>query len=89
MQELATEKFLLKEVVPKLLKAGFHVSTVILRLSDDCNSSIGSAICKRAEAIDASAIVLTRASKSALVKFFTGSVTRFTLDHSLRPVLLC
>ena len=89
MQELESARFLHDQVAPRLEKAGFQVKTALIRNHTDASSSIGAAICKYAESISASMIVMTKISKSALVKFFTGSVTRHCVAHSSVPVLVC
>lgn len=81
--------FLHDRLAPKLEAAGFKAKTVLLRHSSDGASAIGAAICKHAETINAKMVVLTKTSKSALAKFFTGSVTRYAIDHSPAPVLIC
>lgn len=65
------------------------MKTSLIRTGSDGSSSIGDALCNHAASIKANMIVMTKTSKSALVKFFTGSVARYTVDHSAIPVLLC
>ena len=89
MQEVQSARFLHDQVAPRLEKAGFQVKTVVLRHNTDASSSIGAAICKHADTISASMIVMTKISKSAIVKFFCGSVTRYCVAHSSVPVLVC
>ena len=89
MQELASSQFLHDQVAPRLEKAGFQVKTVLLRHHTDASSSIGAAICKYADTISASMIVMTKVNKLAIVKFFCGSVTRYCVAHSSVPVLVC
>ena len=45
-------------------------------LTDD-NDSIGSIICKRAEQINAVAVVLAKHNKGRIAEFFVGSVTNY------------
>lgn len=41
------------------------------------NDSIGAVICKRAEQLNASAVVLAKHNKGAIKEFFVGSVTNY------------
>ena len=45
------------------------------------NDSIGSIICKRAEQINAVAVVLAKHNKGKIAEFFVGSVTNYCESH--------
>jgi structural maintenance of chromosome 2 len=45
------------------------------------NDSIGSIICKRAEKINAVAVVLAKHNKGKIAEFFVGSVTNYCESH--------
>ena len=45
------------------------------------NDTIGAVICKRAEQINAAAVVLAKHNKGAIAEFFVGSVTNYCESH--------
>ena len=58
----------------------------MLHYSTD-NDSIGSMVCKRAEQLNAAAVVMARHNRGRLSEFFLGSVTSYCL-HNLRAPLI-
>lgn len=59
----------------------------IIKFETD-SDSIGTALCKKAEELNAAVLVVARHDKSKLQQFFLGSVSSFCLEHSKRPVLV-
>jgi nucleotide-binding universal stress UspA family protein len=59
----------------------------IIKFETD-SDSIGTVLCKKAEELNASVLVVARRDKSKLQQFFLGSVSSFCLEHSKRPVLV-
>ncbi len=52
------------------------------------NDSIGSIVCKRAEQLMATVVVLAKHNKGAIAEFFVGSVTNYCTKHCKSPVLV-
>ena len=69
-----------------------YVNTLHLRQgmtqAGDSSDAVGTAVVKFATNKEAGMIVLTK-SKSALTRFFTGSVARSVIHRSPCPILLC
>ncbi|WIA13620.1 hypothetical protein OEZ86_006880 [Tetradesmus obliquus] len=52
------------------------------------NDSIGALVCRRAEGIDAVAVVMAKHSRGTIKEFFIGSVTNYACHHCKQPVLV-
>lgn len=50
--------------------------------------STGSIVCKRAEQLNAAAVVMAKHNKGAMAEFFIGSVSNYCTHHSKAPVLI-
>lgn len=50
--------------------------------------SVGHVLCKKADELDAVAIVMASHSKGRMAEFFLGSVTQYCTHHSKRPVVI-
>eukprot|EP00798_Chlamydomonas_sp_ICE-L_P004764 gene4764-34515_t len=50
--------------------------------------SIGRVICRRAERLGASCVVLAKHNRGAIKEFFLGSVTSYCLHHCKMPMLI-
>ncbi|BDA43896.1 hypothetical protein COCOBI_05-0790 [Coccomyxa sp. Obi] len=87
-QTEATNKFMHEVFAPKAQSAGAEAFAVIVHTDGDSSSLIGQAICEYAEKVKADALVMMRQNKSAVVRFFMGSVTRYCAVHSPIPVLV-
>lgn len=87
-QENETIQFLQDVVLPKFAAAGIDATPKVLRVRGSGNSVIGEAICKHADQLKPTFVILTKHSKSALATFFVGSVTKYCLAHIRQPVLV-
>ncbi|BDA43897.1 hypothetical protein COCOBI_05-0800 [Coccomyxa sp. Obi] len=84
----ATNKFMHEVFVPKAQSAGANAFAVIVQTDCDSSSHIGAAICECAKKIRADALVMMRQNRSAVARFFMGSITRYCALHSPTPVLV-
>lgn len=84
----ATNKFMHEVFAPKAKSAGAEAFAVIVETDGDSSSHIGKAICEYAEKVKADALVMMRQNKSAMARFFLGSVTRYCAVHSPTPVVI-
>ncbi|KAK9916114.1 hypothetical protein WJX75_008784 [Coccomyxa subellipsoidea] len=84
----ASEDFLKEYFLPKAQANGAEVTSTLLHSFPDGSTSIGSAICEFAEKTRPAALVLMKQQKSALKRFFLGSVTKFCVVHSHVPVIV-
>lgn len=85
--EANARKFLNETFVPVLQEKNIPYQLEIVKFSTD-NDSIGSIVCKRADQINASAIVMAKHTKGAIKEFFLGSVSNYCTHHSIAPVLV-
>jgi nucleotide-binding universal stress UspA family protein len=60
----------------------------LLPQSEVDTESVGHVLCKKAEELDAAAIVMACHSKGRVAEFFLGSVTQYVTHHSKRPVVV-
>ena len=74
--------------MPKAESAGAEVKPVVVAVHNDSSSNIGAAICHYAATVKADALVLMRENKSAVARFFLGSVTKYCAAHSLTPIVI-
>lgn len=81
-RELCQRRF-----VPKLTAAGAAYKVEIVRFLTD-NDSIGEAVCKRASAINAVAIVMASHNKGVFKEFFLGSVSKYAASHAKTAVVV-
>ncbi len=84
----ATNKFMHEVFAPKAKSAGAEAYAVIVETDGDSSSHIGKAMCEYAEKVKADALVMMRQNKSAVARFFMGSVTRYCAVHSPTPVVI-
>ena len=59
----------------------------LVKFSTD-NDSIGAIVCKRAEQLQAAAVVMAKHNKGAIKEFFVGSVCNYCTHHAKVPVLV-
>jgi hypothetical protein len=59
----------------------------LVRFATD-NDSIGAVICRRAEQLNAAAVVMAKHNKGAIREFFVGSVTVYCTHHCKAPLLI-
>ena len=50
--------------------------------------SIGEAVCKRADALDAAAVVMAKHQRSAVSEFFLGSTAKYCTVHCKRALVV-
>lgn len=50
--------------------------------------SVGHVLCKKADELEAVAIVMASHNKGRMAEFFLGSVTNYCTHHSHRPVVI-
>jgi nucleotide-binding universal stress UspA family protein len=63
------------------------VTIHVIKFETD-SDSIGTALCKKAEELNAAVIVVARHNKSKMQQFFLGSVSSYCVEHCKRPVLV-
>ncbi|GFH14123.1 methyltransferase, partial [Haematococcus lacustris] len=80
-------EFLISKFAKHLDEKKVQYQAEIVRFATD-NDSIGSVVCKRAEQLNASAIVLAKHNKGAVKEFFVGSVTNYVTHHCRLPVII-
>ncbi|BDA51492.1 2-hydroxyacid dehydrogenase homolog 2 [Coccomyxa sp. Obi] len=78
----ASNKFLKEVFVPKAKSAGADVFAMVLPVDSDSSSQIGAAICEYADKTKADALIMMRQNKSAVERFFMGSVSRYCAVNS-------
>ncbi|CAL8469893.1 g9435 [Coccomyxa elongata] len=84
----ASNKIMDAVFIPKAKSAGAEACATVLKVESDSSSHIGTAICDYAEKVKAVALILMRQNKSAVSRFFMGSVTKFCAVHSTIPVII-
>lgn len=88
LQVAASDHFLRDVFMPEAESAGAEVKPVVVAVHNDSSSNIGAAICHYAATVKADALVLMRENKSAVARFFLGSVTKYCAAHSLTPIVI-
>ncbi|KAG2492783.1 hypothetical protein HYH03_008944 [Edaphochlamys debaryana] len=78
---------IMDKFVPKLKAKDLQYQVELVRFATD-NESIGAVICKRAEQLQASCIVMAKHNKGAIKEFFVGSVCNYCTHHAKQPVLV-
>mmetsp|Transcript_18762 Transcript_18762/g.40353 ORF Transcript_18762/g.40353 Transcript_18762/m.40353 type:complete len:161 (+) Transcript_18762:164-646(+) len=86
-QEDHARQFLTSKFSPVMDAKKIPYRIEITKFATD-NDSIGSIICKRAEQLNAAAVVMAKHSKGKLQEFFVGSVTSYCTHHCKSPVLV-
>ena len=87
LQVEEANNFIQHRMLPYLTEKGVRFKVELCRYLTD-NDSIGDVVCKRAEALNAVAVVLQSHNKSAITEFFMGSVANYTANHCRQPILL-
>ncbi|CAL8469894.1 g9436 [Coccomyxa elongata] len=72
----------------KAKSAGAEAYAVVVETDSNSTISAGPALCDYAWKVKADALILMRRNKSAVSRFFMGSVTRYCAVHSPVPVLI-
>jgi len=76
MQEAHAKEYLTSTYVPVLDEKQIPYQVEIVSFSTD-NDSIGSIICKRAEQVNASAVIMAKHTKGMIKEFIVGSATNY------------
>lgn len=85
MQVAASGHFMHEVFAPRAQSAGAEVLAVVVETS---TNSSGAVICEYAQKVKADILVLMRSNKSAVGRFFMGSVTKYCAIHSSIPVVI-
>ncbi|BDA43894.1 hypothetical protein COCOBI_05-0770 [Coccomyxa sp. Obi] len=85
---IASYNFMDGVFAPKARSAGAEVFPAILTIDSDSSSDIGTAICEYADSVNADALIMMRQNKSAVSRFFMGSVSMYCAVHSATPVIV-
>lgn len=75
-------------LIPKASSAGAKVVTAMLHSDLDGSNNIGAAICGYVEKHKPVALLMMKHNKSALTRFFMGSVTRYCAVHCFTSVII-
>ncbi|KAL4443592.1 hypothetical protein ABPG75_011329 [Micractinium tetrahymenae] len=81
------KEFMKRRFVTKLASRSIAYKVEIVHFLTD-NDSIGEAICKRAEALNAAAVVMAKHQRGAIAEFFLGSVTKYCTHHIKQPLIV-
>lgn len=79
--------FLTEKFASKLESKKVPYQIELVRFATD-NDSIGAILCKRAEQLQAVAVVMAKHNKGAIKEFFIGSVTNYLTHHCKSPVVV-
>ena len=74
--------------LPRASAAGACATATIEHCDSDGSSVIGEAICEFVQHRKPTALVLMKQSKSALARFFVGSVTKYCAANCHVPVII-
>lgn len=81
------KEFMKRRFVTKLASRSIAYKVEIVHFLTD-NDSIGEAVCKRAEALSAAAVVMAKHQRGAIAEFFLGSVTKYCTTHCKQPLIV-
>lgn len=79
--------FIQERFVTRLEAAKVPYQVELVKFSTD-NDSIGAIVCKRAEQLQAAAVVMAKHNKGAIKEFLVGSVCNYCTHHAKVPVLV-
>lgn len=88
LQDDASQEFMTRFCIPKASSAGAEVVATMLHSDPDGSNDIGAAICNYVEKHKPVALLMMKHSKSALARFFLGSVTRYCAIHCHASVII-
>lgn len=81
------KKFIQQRFGPKLdTQSVPYKATIVHFLAD--NDSIGEAICKQAQNLNAAAVIMSKHQRGMLSDFFLGSVTKYCTQHCKSPLVV-
>jgi nucleotide-binding universal stress UspA family protein len=81
------KEFMRRRCATKAASKAIPYKVEIVHYMTDADS-IGDAVCKRAEALNAAMVVLTKHQRGALSEFFLGSTAIFVAKRCTMPVVL-
>jgi nucleotide-binding universal stress UspA family protein len=87
-QVASSEEFLKKVFIPKASSKGAEVKATLLHSNPDGSNNIGAAICAWTETHKPAALLMMKENKSAVARFFVGSVTKYCATHCNVPVVI-
>jgi nucleotide-binding universal stress UspA family protein len=79
--------FMRNRFATTLASKGVPYKVEIVHFMTD-NDSIGEAICKRADALNASAVFLAKHNRGTISEWFLGSVTKYCTTHCKAPMVI-
>lgn len=81
------KEFIKRRFVTKVASRNIPYKVEIVHFLTDADS-IGEAICKRAEALNAGAVLLAKHQRGAISEFFLGSTSKFCIGHCKKPLVI-
>jgi nucleotide-binding universal stress UspA family protein len=81
------EQFIIDRFV-KAMPPSVRAPVVHIIKSEVDTESVGHVLCKKADELEAVAIVMASHNKGRMAEFFLGSVTNYCTHHSHRPVVI-
>ena len=88
IKHIAEAKEMMKtRFVTKLASRSIPYAVEIVHFLTDADS-IGEAICKRADALKASAVCMAKHQRGAISEFFLGSTTKYCTAHCKAPLVV-
>ncbi len=88
LQDDASQEFMARFLIPKASSAGAKVITTMLHSDPDSSNDIAAAICGYVKKHKPAALLMMKHNKSALTRFFLGSVTRYCAIHCHTSVII-
>jgi len=83
----AAKEFIAKRFLTAAAKRGVPYKVEIAHFLTD-SSSVGDAIVKRAEALDAFCVCMAKHNRGTIAEFFIGSTTKYVSNHGMRPLVV-
>jgi nucleotide-binding universal stress UspA family protein len=88
LKHIAEAKEMMKSrFIPKLATRNIPYQVEIVHFLTDADS-IGEAICKRADALNAAAVCMAKHQRGAISEFFLGSTTKYCTTHMKAPLIV-
>lgn len=88
LQEATSKSFLHSSLLYLASSAGAAVKFTMLHNHSDSSHHVGAIICDFTQKNNPSALIMMRAEKSSVTRFFEGSVTTYCAVHSGSPVII-
>ncbi|CAL5225603.1 g8455 [Coccomyxa viridis] len=87
-QDAASKDFLERVFVPRASSGGAKVKATMLPADSDSSTSIGQTICQYVHQAKPDVLILMKQNKTAVTRFFMGSVTRYCATECDAPVII-